>query len=95
MVRGFKGVTVMAFAALFFVGCRSTGDKENENTSPISDSCMEKRLDMTNEWDKVFPQSNEVTHTKVTFHNRYGITLITRQNAAITPVRSTPTRDGT
>ncbi len=30
---------------------------------------------MTNEWDKVFPQSQNVTHEKVTFHNRYGITL--------------------
>ena len=30
---------------------------------------------MTQEWDKVFPQSNKVDHCKVTFHNRYGITL--------------------
>lgn len=26
-------------------------------------------------WDKVFPQSNKVTHEKVEFKNRYGITL--------------------
>lgn len=32
-------------------------------------------LNMTQEWDKVFPQSDKVDHTKVTFHNRYGITL--------------------
>lgn len=32
-------------------------------------------LNMTQEWDKVFPQSGKVDHTKVTFHNRYGITL--------------------
>ena len=32
-------------------------------------------LKMTQEWDKVFPQSDKVDHTKVTFHNRYGITL--------------------
>ena len=30
---------------------------------------------MTSEWDKVFPQSDKVTHSKVTFRNRYGITL--------------------
>lgn len=30
---------------------------------------------MTNEWDKVFPKSEKVNHKKVTFHNRYGITL--------------------
>lgn len=27
------------------------------------------------EWDKTFPQSNRVNHSKVTFKNRYGITL--------------------
>ena len=32
-------------------------------------------LTLTNEWDKVFPQSDKVNHRKVTFHNRYGITL--------------------
>lgn len=35
---------------------------------------MEK-LNLTQEWDKVFPQSEKVDHRKVTFHNRYGITL--------------------
>ena len=30
---------------------------------------------MTTEWDKVFPQSDKVSHSKVTFTNRYGITL--------------------
>lgn len=36
---------------------------------------MEKELNLTREWDKVFPQSDKVSHSKVTFHNRYGITL--------------------
>lgn len=36
---------------------------------------MEKELNLTREWDKVFPQSDKVNHSKVTFHNRYGITL--------------------
>ena len=35
---------------------------------------MEK-LDFTQEWDKTFPQSGKAEHSKVTFHNRYGITL--------------------
>ena len=35
---------------------------------------MEK-LNLTLEWDKVFPKSEKVDHRKVTFHNRYGITL--------------------
>lgn len=32
-------------------------------------------LQLTQEWDKTFPQSDKVTHSKVTFVNRYGITL--------------------
>ena len=35
---------------------------------------MEK-LNLTQEWDKVFPKSDRVDHKKVTFHNRYGIIL--------------------
>ena len=35
---------------------------------------MEK-LNLTQEWDKVFPKSDKVDHKKVTFHNRYGVTL--------------------
>ena len=34
-----------------------------------------KKLSLTQEWDKVFPKSDKVDHKKVTFHNRYGITL--------------------
>lgn len=32
-------------------------------------------LKLTNEWDKTFPKSEKVEHSKITFHNRYGITL--------------------
>ncbi|SFN56416.1 hypothetical protein SAMN05660284_01773 [Formivibrio citricus] len=32
-------------------------------------------LRLTQEWDKTFPKSNKVGHQKVTFKNRYGITL--------------------
>lgn len=35
-----------------------------------------KELNLTNEWDKVFPKSDKVNHRKVTFVNRYGITLV-------------------
>ena len=34
-----------------------------------------EQLNLTQEWDKVFPKSDKVDHKKVTFHNRYGITL--------------------
>ena len=34
-----------------------------------------EELVLTNEWDKTFPKSEKVDHSKVTFVNRYGITL--------------------
>ena len=36
---------------------------------------MEEKLTLTQEWDKTFSKSEKVDHRKVTFHNRYGITL--------------------
>ena len=36
---------------------------------------MEEKLNLTQEWDKVFPKNEKVEHRKITFHNRYGITL--------------------
>ena len=35
-----------------------------------------EKLNLTNEWDKVFKQSDKVNHRKVTFVNRFGITLV-------------------
>ena len=35
----------------------------------------DEKLTLTQEWDKTFPKSDIVDHKKVTFHNRYGITL--------------------
>lgn len=34
-----------------------------------------EQLNLTTDWGKVFPKSDKVDHSKVTFHNRYGITL--------------------
>ena len=33
-------------------------------------------MNLTQEWDKTFPKSDLVEHSKVTFHNHYGITLV-------------------
>lgn len=41
----------------------------NRSTAPM------EQLTLTQEWDKVFPKSDKVDHRKVTFVNRYGITL--------------------
>ena len=56
------------------------------NTTINTESNMNNTLQLTQEWDKVFPKSENVEHKKVTFHNRYGITLAadmyTPQNAS-------------
>lgn len=36
---------------------------------------MSEEINLVQEWDKTFPKSDEVNHRKVTFHNRFGITL--------------------
>ena len=35
-----------------------------------------QHIQLTQEWDKIFPKSDKVEHRKVTFKNRYGITLV-------------------
>lgn len=44
-------------------------------TAERTDTNMTAQLNLTQEWDKIFPQSDKVNHSKITFHNRYGITL--------------------
>lgn len=41
----------------------------------LFDAANAKAQGMSNGWDKVFPRSENVDHQKVTFRNRYGITL--------------------
>ena len=64
-----KAIFIMAFvSALFlnaFAGQESNSRKEGNMQT----------LELTKEWDKVFPKSEKVLHSKVTFKNRYGITL--------------------
>ena len=44
-------------------------------TKQVAEQKGAEKLHLTNEWDKTFPESKEVNHRKVTFHNRYGIEL--------------------
>ena len=44
----------------------AAGLAQNDRTTKFE---MEK-LELTQEWDKVFPQSDKVDHSKITFHNR-------------------------
>lgn len=65
-----KTMATLFMAGLTAVSCTSN----NENNNPINDKNMEN-LNLTAEWDKTFPKSDKVNHSKVTFTNRYGITL--------------------
>lgn len=60
-------------ALLMGVSASYAGVMENIDTA-LSLAPVEP-LVMTQERDKVFPASDKVTHCKVTFVNRYGITL--------------------
>lgn len=46
-----------------------------QNRNDFKNSTGMKDLELTEVWDKVFPQSDQVEHHKVTFANRYGIML--------------------
>ena len=45
------------------------------NKKQTTNNDMEQELTLTQEWDKVFPQSDKVNHKKVTFETQYGLTL--------------------
>lgn len=47
---------------------------DSTTAKEIKDNDMEN-LELTQVWDKKFPQSDKVTHRKVTFKNRFGIEL--------------------
>ena len=62
-----KKSLILAATAITLAACN--------NTTINTESNMNNTLQLTQEWDKVFPKSENVDHKKVTFHNRYGITL--------------------
>ena len=77
-------VAILAFGAL--TACCPEKEQTTSNAQqaaaapaaqpaePAKDNNMNK-LTLTAEWDKVFPKSEKVEHSKVTFKNRYGIEL--------------------
>ena len=60
---------VVAFAAVIVVLNADVAVGQEEGMFVMEE------LQLTQEWDKTFPKSDKVEHCKVTFHNRYGITL--------------------
>ena len=62
-------------AAMVISLCAAGHLSATENNPNNDNKFMEENLNLTQEWDKTFPQSDKVDHKKITFHNRYGITL--------------------
>ena len=65
-----KTILAVALLGITFAAC--TNNKTNNHQY---DKEMNTTLNLTQDWDKTFPQSNKVDHKKVTFRNRYGIEL--------------------
>ena len=60
---------VVWVAAAVVSGCTAADDKSSNNQPDMN------TLTLTQEWDKVFPLSERVSHRKVTFDTQFGLTL--------------------
>ena len=60
---------IIFFAALMGGMLVACNNKQTINND------MKQELELTQEWDKVFPLSEKVNHQKVTFKTQYGLTL--------------------
>lgn len=63
-----KGL-IATFIAVMAMNIPAYSQDNHKNTIKMDE------LNLTYEWDKTFPKSDKVKHTKVSFPNRYGITL--------------------
>lgn len=66
--------TILSLTILLASSITSKSQIMNNPNVNLSVAPVEQ-LTLTQEWDKVFPKSDKVDHKKVTFVNRYGITL--------------------
>lgn len=71
--------------AAVLMGLTLTACNQKENKQTTNEENMNTTLNLTQEWDKVFPQSDKVDHKKVTFKNRYGIELAADMYTPLNP----------
>jgi fermentation-respiration switch protein FrsA (DUF1100 family) len=57
------------------IGAITVNSQTMNNKNTNQSLAPQEQLTLTTEWDKVFSKSDKVDHQKVTFVNRYGITL--------------------
>jgi len=62
----------LLFAAMLTAGMLTACNQKNNQTKTEENM---QQLELTQEWDKVFPLSDKVDHRKVTFETQYGLTL--------------------
>lgn len=75
MKRLFFNLCVLSLALCTSGTLYADNPPTNTRTINRNTYIMEKEMNLTQEWDKVFPKSDRVDHGKIVFHNRYGITL--------------------
>ncbi len=76
MVLSALAAGLFAFGNIAAASASEKGAINMKSAEQQSDRAIKaEKLKLTAEWDKVFPKSDKVNHSKVTFVNRYGITL--------------------
>ena len=71
-----KMLLTAALLGTMLAGCTQKSGNSNDNHNDNhNDKEMKTALELTQEWDKVFPLSDKVAHRKVTFQTQYGLTL--------------------
>ncbi len=71
--NSFRKLRIAMAACFCIVATMDASETASNNFN--TDITMNENQNLTQVWDKVFPQSNKVNHSKVSFRNRYGITL--------------------
>ena len=77
-MRRFMCFTLLA-GAMLSGSCDGRCGRRSDAADPIfnSDITMNEQLNLTSEWDKVFPRSGKVDHSKVTSVSYTHLTLPT------------------
>jgi hypothetical protein len=65
---------IFLITTIIFI-CLYVHEKQKDKEK-ISFKDLYNNIEITDEWDKTFQKSDKVNHKKITFHNRFGITLV-------------------
>ena len=76
--RIMKNMVLAALCSSLFIIGAGAGSSYAAQV-PTSSKAPTETIDaatLSHKWDKTFPENTKVAHQKITFHNRYGITLV-------------------